>query len=133
VHDTLRANLNLTAPAPTSTTTAQTAPELQSTHPLESRLSNWRATQDSLKMSLLARQFGIAEPVRRGMERKIVEAGEWTPMAARTGLGNAGGVSADILAGRDAEIGWEDVFSGRELRGERDFHSEVEGRERMNW
>jgi proteasome maturation protein len=67
------------------------------------------------------------------MEKSIVEAGEWTPSAAMTGTGPANCVSGDILAGRDAEIGWEDVFAGRELRAERDFHAEMEGRMRMNW
>lgn len=84
-------------------------------------------------MTMLGRQFGIAEPVRRGMELQIVAAGEWTPAAAMTGTGPANCVAGDILAGRDAEIGWEDVFAGRELRELPDFHTEMEARMRMNW
>lgn len=60
-------------------------------------------------MEMLRRQFGIAEPVRRGMELKIAEAGEWRPAA----LGGSSGVHKDILQGRDCEIGWEDVFTGK--------------------
>jgi hypothetical protein len=60
-------------------------------------------------MEMLRRQFGIAEPVRRGMELKITEAGEWRPAA----LGRSSGVHKDILEGRDTEIGWEDVFTGK--------------------
>jgi proteasome maturation protein len=60
-------------------------------------------------MQLLRRQFGIAEPVRRGMELKIAREGEWRPKML--GLGSS--VSSDILAGRDEEIGWEDVFVGK--------------------
>jgi hypothetical protein len=46
-------------------------------------------------MEMLRRQFGIAEPVRRGMELKIAEAGEWRPAA----LGGSSGVHRDILQG----------------------------------
>lgn len=60
-------------------------------------------------MEMLRRQFGIAEPIRRGMELKITEAGEWRPAA----LGRSSGVHKDILEGRDTEIGWEDVFTGK--------------------
>jgi hypothetical protein len=61
-----------------------------------------------MKMEMLRRQFGIAEPVRRGMELKIASAGEWRPAA----LGGSSGVHKDILEGRDCEIGWEDVYTG---------------------
>jgi hypothetical protein len=61
-----------------------------------------------MKMEMLRRQFGIAEPVRRGMELKIAQAGEWRPAA----LGGSSGVHKDILQGRDTEIGFEDVFHG---------------------
>lgn len=60
-------------------------------------------------MEMLRRQFGIAEPIRRGMELKIATAGEWRPAV----LGGASGVHRDILEGRDCEIGWEDVFVGK--------------------
>lgn len=60
-------------------------------------------------MEMLRRQFGIAEPVRRGMELKIAREGEWRPAV----LGGASGVHRDILEGRDCEIGWEDVFVGQ--------------------
>lgn len=59
-------------------------------------------------MEMLRRQFGIAEPVRRGMELKIAREGEWRPMA----LGGSSGLHKDILEGRDCEVGWEDVFTG---------------------
>lgn len=62
-----------------------------------------------MKMEMLRRQFGIAEPVRRGMELKIASAGEWRPAA----LGGSSGVHKDILEGRDCEIGWEDVYTGK--------------------
>ena len=74
--------------------------------------------------------FGIAEPVRRGMEADIVRRGEWRPSL----LGGASGVHSDVLAGRDCEIGWEDVFGqGAEFREMPGFHAEMEMRMRMNW
>lgn len=42
------------------------------------------------------------------MELQICLAGEWRPAA----LGGSAGVSSDVLAGRDCEVGWEDVFKG---------------------
>ncbi|CAL8578260.1 hypothetical protein XPA_004051 [Xanthoria parietina] len=120
IHDTLRSNLS-TAPGPTN------API--STHPLEARLAAWQSTQDESKMAALRRNFGIGEPVRRGMEIKIAREGEWRPMA----LGGSAGVSGDILVGRDAEITWEDVYTGSESREGADFHAEVERKLRMDW
>lgn len=57
--------------------------------------------------------------------------GEWRPLCLG-GFGGAG-VHADILAGRDAEIGWEDVFSGEGLGDVPDFHAEMERRFGMNY
>ncbi|MCJ1423658.1 hypothetical protein MMC29_001542 [Sticta canariensis] len=100
IHDTLRANLSSASTAtPGSTVSA---------HPLEARLAGWQTTQDNLKMASLRRTFGIAEPVRRGMELNITRAGEWRPQM----LGGSAGVSGDVLAGRDLEITWEDVYRG---------------------
>jgi len=130
VHDTLRSNLSLAPPPPKSNPSAL---NLTSAHPLEARLSQWRGQQDRLKMEMLRRQFGIAEPVRRGMELAIVRAGEWRPMCLSTSSGfGYGGVHEDILSGRDMEVGWEDVFVGGEFEtGE--FHAEMEGRFGMGW
>ena len=61
-------------------------------------------------MEGLRRAYGIAEPVRRGMEMKIVESTEWRPRVM--GGERAGSVHADVLSGRDAEIEWDDVFTG---------------------
>ncbi|KAI6796924.1 hypothetical protein KC367_g5678 [Hortaea werneckii] len=134
VHDTLRSNLSLTGPAPKASSASnpsESAP--QSFHPLESRLAKWRTQQESLKMELLRRQFGIAEPVKRQMELGIVRAGEWQP-ACLGGVTNGASVHADILSGRDCEIGWEDVFTGgEELRDQADFHAEMERRMGMEW
>lgn len=63
-------------------------------------------------MTMLRREFGIAEPIRRGMEVKICQEGEWRPAV----LGHKGeGVHEEILSGRDASVDWEDVFNGEFL------------------
>lgn len=98
--------------------------------------------------------YGIAEPVRRGMEMKIVREGEWRPAAL--GGSKGGSVHEDILAlgGRETEVTWEDVFHsmfpipifalgltghsltayfpGEELREPPSFHDEMENRLKMN-
>ena len=87
-------------------------------------------------MELLRRQFGIAEPVKRGMELAIVKAGEWRPEALAGGFGGIGsaGVHREILEGRDAEVGWEDVFTEGEVGREGlEFHVEMERRMGMEW
>lgn len=111
--DTLRNKI--TAPATShasSTNSANSSDTPASTHPLEARLLAWRATQDALKMESLRRAYGIAEPVRRGMELKIVRDGTFRP--AVLGGVRSGNVHEDILVlgGRDAGIDWEDVFHG---------------------
>ena len=73
-------------------------------------------------MEMLRRQFGIAEPIRRGMELKTVKEGEWRPAV----LGGTAGVHRDILEGRDCEVGWEDVFTG-------EFGPETEKETIANW
>lgn len=83
-------------------------------------------------MSLLRRQFGIAEPVRRGMELATVKNGEWRPAA----LGEpSAGVHRQILEGRDTEIDWEDVYTGEAQvdGGAMDFHVEMERRCAMEY
>lgn len=86
-------------------------------------------------MTSLRRTFGIAEPVRRGMEMKICREGEWRPSV----LGPSAGVSGDVLAGRDVECSWEDVFvgAGGEEGGEggrgEGVHGEMERRVGMDW
>ncbi|KAH0834420.1 Proteasome maturation factor UMP1 [Fonsecaea pedrosoi] len=103
LHDTLRASLY-----PQSTASTQT---VTTAHPLESRLANWQATQEATRLQILRRNFGIAEPLRRGMELKLVrDADSFRPSV----LGRPAAVHEEILTGRDAEITWEDVYAGQD-------------------
>lgn len=75
-------------------------------------------------MESLRRTFGIAEPIRRGMELKITREGQWRPMALGGGVANS--VHEDILKGRDASVDWEDIFTGEEQRSAVGVHEEME-------
>jgi len=126
IHDTLRAGVG---PSVSQTTAASPSSLPDSTHPLESRLKKWEETQDALKMEGYRRTFGIAEPIRRGMELKITKEGEWRPAVLGGGLER--GVHEEILRGTDTTISWEDVFKGDEMRSVPGFHEEVERKVRM--
>lgn len=65
-----------------------------------------------MKMEGLRRAYGIAEPVRRGMELKIVRDGTFRP--AVLGGVRGGNIHEDILTigGRDTECQWEDIYHG---------------------
>ncbi|KAH0597380.1 hypothetical protein MHUMG1_04758 [Metarhizium humberi] len=116
VHDTLRHGVG-------QSPYDAAANKPSSAHPLEARLKNWEATQEAVRMESLRRTFGIAEPVRRGMELKIVRDGEWRPLALGNGLAS---VHEDILKGREDTITWEDVFTGEEMKGVPGVHDEME-------
>ncbi|KAI8623857.1 proteasome maturation factor UMP1-domain-containing protein [Xylariaceae sp. FL1651] len=126
VYDVLREGLN-PASSPSSSTTPS-APV--SRHPLEARLKAWELTQENLRMEALRKTYGMAEPIRRGMELKITREGTWRPaclggVGGNTGSGS-GSVHEDVLMGREATCDWEDVFTGEEQRGALGVHAEME-------
>lgn len=100
-----------------------------SRHPLEARLKAWESTQESVRMETLRRTFGMAEPIRRGMEAKMVREGSWRP--AVLGGASRPSVHQDILSGKDAAVDWEDVFTGEDQRGALTFHEEMERKLKM--
>jgi proteasome maturation protein len=74
-------------------------------------------------MEMLRRTYGMAEPIRRGMELKIVRDGEWRPAV----LGGARpSVQEEILRGNDEMVTWEDVYPGDESVGVAGMHDEME-------
>ena len=125
IHDTLRSGVG---PSVASTSSTSPSSATDSAHALETRLKKWEETQDAMKMEGLRRTFGMAEPIRRGMELKITREGEWRPLALG---GGERSVHEEILSGRDASIAWEDVFKGDEMRSVPGFHEEVERKVRM--
>ncbi|KAL1869939.1 hypothetical protein Daus18300_005400 [Diaporthe australafricana] len=124
LHDTLRAGVG-----PDPFASAKDSAEPASAHPLESRLKRWESTQESMRMEVLRKTYGVAEPIRRGMELKITQQGEWRPMAL--GGGSSASVHEDILRGRDASISWEDVYTGEDQRSAVGVHEEMERKLKM--
>ncbi|EOO03759.1 putative proteasome maturation factor ump1 protein [Phaeoacremonium minimum UCRPA7] len=120
LHDTLRAGVGANA---LDTYSPETSSAAGSAHPLEARLKAWEATQEGVRMESLRRTFGIAEPVRRGMELKIVRDGEWRPLALGGGVPS---VHEEILRGKEHSISWEDIYSGEEQRAVVPVHDELE-------
>lgn len=80
-------------------------------------------------MESLRRTYGLAEPIRRGMELNIVRRGEWKPAAL--GSGALPSLHEEILRGREDMITWEDVFTGDEMRSAPQFHDEMERKVKM--
>ncbi len=121
IHDTLRHGIGASPYDEASPSQPVSA------HPLEARLRNWEATQENLRMESLRRTHGMAEPIRRGMELKIVRDGVWRPMALGGAAGGGGAsVHEDILRGKDDSLTWEDVFTGEERAAAVGFHEEME-------
>lgn len=81
-------------------------------------------------MEMLRRTYGMAEPIRRGMELKIVRDGEWRP-AALGGGSSRPGVQEEILRGTDETITWEDVYTGEESAPVVGVQEEMERKLRM--
>lgn len=118
LHDTLRHGVG-----PVATPSTTQIKTIDSAHPLETRLAHWQATQESMKMEGLRRTFGLAEPIRRGMELKMVRDGEWR----FSGLGGSErSISEEILMGSDTKLDWEDIYTGKETRTEAKFGEELE-------
>ncbi|KAK4218636.1 proteasome maturation factor UMP1 [Rhypophila decipiens] len=115
LHDTLRAGVG---PSP------HDADKAISAHPLEARLKSWEATREALRMETLRRTYGIAEPVRRGMELKIARENTWRPMCLSQGGKTS--VHEEILAGRDETITWEDVFTNDDTSAFVSVQDEIE-------
>ncbi|KAJ4294723.1 hypothetical protein N0V88_004957 [Collariella sp. IMI 366227] len=113
------------APASTTPSARASAPPLRRPHPghlsppLESRLKNWEATREALRMETLRRAYGMAEPIRRGMELKI------------TKEGSGGRWRSEILRGRDETITWEDVYTGEDSRAVVSVQEEMERKLKM--
>ncbi|KAF8463494.1 proteasome maturation factor UMP1-domain-containing protein [Kalaharituber pfeilii] len=115
VHDTMREGL------------PHTVATLNIHHPLEHRLKGWEEQQEKIKMEGLRRVFGLGEPIRRGMEMKIVGS-DFRPKV----LGGPSNLHLDILKNKDWTLDWDDIFTDCD-RDMPSFHDEMETRLRMKW
>jgi proteasome maturation protein len=62
-----------------------------------------------MQQEMRRRHFGIASAVNRAWELQVVKQTMWTPMT----LGGGCGVIEDVLMGRDCDLSWDDVFTGK--------------------
>ncbi|EDO18606.1 hypothetical protein Kpol_1048p37 [Vanderwaltozyma polyspora DSM 70294] len=80
--------------------------QLNDRHPLENRVQNWEETQRKRQLEQYRQIFGIAEPVKREMELKIVENTDFNPLS-----NNASSIHRDILLNKECDVDWEDVYT----------------------
>lgn len=97
--------------------------QLNDRHPLESRISNWEETQHKRQLEQYRQIFGIAEPMKRVMELKLVENTDFNPL-------NHSELHRDILMNKETSIDWEDVYPAADfpsgmMVGD-DLHTKIE-------
>ena len=103
--------------------------QLNDRHPLENRVKNWEETQQKRQLEQYRQLFGVAEPMKRVMELKIVEQTDFNPLSNITSSATSS-LHRDILLNKDCSVDWEDIFQGTGLQsgnmvGE-DVHTRIE-------
>ncbi|KAJ1979318.1 hypothetical protein H4R34_002872 [Dimargaris verticillata] len=90
-------------------------------HPLEPTVTQWAQTQESLKLQMHNRLYGVHAPLRLIMERRIIS--QCARMQNPASLKHSN-VSLDILMGKDETIDVEDVlFDPRVMAPATDIHA----------
>lgn len=78
-------------------------------HPLESRITNWNNQQEQLKLQQYKQIFGLAEPMKRVVEAKIIDSTDsFKPLLTDS---NATSIHQDIVKNKEFDIEWEDVYN----------------------
>lgn len=77
--------------------------QLNNRHPLESRLQQWDQTQQTRQLEQYRQIFGIAEPMKRVMDLKLVKQTDFNPL-------NQSNLHRDILLNKESSIDWEDIY-----------------------
>ncbi|CDO95188.1 unnamed protein product [Kluyveromyces dobzhanskii CBS 2104] len=99
--------------------------QLNDRHPLEARVRNWDETQRKRQLEQYRQIFGIAEPMKRVMELKLVESSDFNPL-------NQSNLHRDILMNKEASIDWEDVYPNSDFTSGMmvadDIHTKIEKR-----
>ncbi|KAI0736056.1 proteasome maturation factor UMP1 [Earliella scabrosa] len=102
------------------------AAEVTSTSTVRSRLENWEATQDNLKLQMQRQLFGLHMPMRLMMERKIVSQNPHMPILPQSNL------HLEILMGRDETLECVDfMMPASETTQPLDIHADMEKKLRM--
>ncbi|WWC88649.1 uncharacterized protein L201_003562 [Kwoniella dendrophila CBS 6074] len=86
-------------------------------HPLQTRLENWQKTQNQLQQNMQKNTFGLAVPLRKAMEMKIVSENFHNPLiesSTITGvpLGGSSNLALEVLRGEDESLDAGDFMGG---------------------
>ncbi|KAJ3019924.1 hypothetical protein HKX48_001568 [Thoreauomyces humboldtii] len=92
VHDTLRQGLK------------SIRGEVVARHPVDEIDSQWKQTQEQLKMTMQRQTFGLHAPLRLQMEKVLINQVRRIPVLPTRNLG------LEILEGRDTTIDYEDFL-----------------------
>ncbi|KAJ3158295.1 hypothetical protein HDU86_003004 [Geranomyces michiganensis] len=80
------------------------ASEVIARHPVENIESQWKQTQEQLRMTMHRQTFGLHAPLRLQMEKALVSQVRHVP------VGPARNFGLDILENRDASIDYDDFL-----------------------
>ncbi|KAI8592147.1 proteasome maturation factor UMP1-domain-containing protein [Geranomyces variabilis] len=92
VHDSMREGIR------------SVASEVIARHPVENIESQWKQTQEQLRMTMHRQTFGLHAPLRLQMEKALVN------QVRRVPVGPVRNFGLDILENRDASIDYEDFL-----------------------
>ncbi|WWC62784.1 uncharacterized protein I303_105381 [Kwoniella dejecticola CBS 10117] len=86
-------------------------------HPLQTRLEKWSQTQQQLEQNMQSSTYGLAVPLRKAMEIKLVSENLHNPLiesSTITGvpLGGSSNLSLEILKGQDETLDAGDFMGG---------------------
>ncbi|CCE64672.1 hypothetical protein TPHA_0I01680 [Tetrapisispora phaffii CBS 4417] len=87
------------------------ATQVNDRHPLESRIRNWDQTQQNRQLEQYREIFGIAEPLKRVMDLKLVEQADFNPLHAGKNTTTTS-LHRDVLLNKECNVDWEDVYQG---------------------
>ncbi|KAI9101386.1 proteasome maturation factor UMP1-domain-containing protein [Phlyctochytrium arcticum] len=114
VHDTMREGLR--------TVRSEMVPK----HPVEYIDSQWKQTQEQLRMTMHRRNFGLHAPLRLQMEKELVCQPRRIPVLPASNL------ALSILEGRDMTIDYEDFLGDPHMQMDMtDPHTAME--QRLGW
>ncbi|KAK6907998.1 hypothetical protein I203_101999 [Kwoniella mangroviensis CBS 8507] len=112
-HDTFRHGLKSAAQGVTA----------GNVHPLQTRLEKWQQTQNQLEQNMQRNTFGLALPLRKAMEMKIVSENLHNPLlenSTTTGvpLGGSSNLALEVLKGQDETLDAGDFMGGSNFLNE---------------
>ncbi|WVW84858.1 hypothetical protein I302_106893 [Kwoniella bestiolae CBS 10118] len=86
-------------------------------HPLQTRLEKWQQNQNQLEQNMQKNTFGLAVPLRKAMEMKIVSENLHNPLIESSTvigvpLGGSSNLAFEVLTGQDETLDAGDFMGG---------------------